>query len=350
MPRHLRHHTPGGWYHITTRGLGRRTLFHTDRDREHFIELLEGMVERYRIIIHAYVLMGNHYHLLIESPEGNVSRALQWLNTSYSVRYNVKHGHAGALFQSRFKSVPIDNEGSWALECSLYVHLNPVRIKKLGQGKDDRARDKLGLLPQEQGQEMILKRLETLRNHLWSSYPAYAGYVEPPRWLTCDELWRRCADKSKDPKKEYRDWIEDYVRQGVEEGAFAKLSTAVAIGSAEFLAKLRKQVLKRKGENTNERDWRRLLPFSEVVAAVGSVRGEPWDDFVNRHGDWGRDLALYIGRVHSGLTLKELGRFTNMSAASVSQAAIRMRKMLATDKKVATAYRKTLRILGEKKA
>ncbi|MFO7937561.1 MAG: transposase [Kiritimatiellia bacterium] len=83
MPRQLRHHVAGGWYHITTRGLGRRAIFESERDREHFIELLAGMVERYSIILHAYVLMGNHYHLLVESQEGNVSRAMQWLNTSY---------------------------------------------------------------------------------------------------------------------------------------------------------------------------------------------------------------------------------------------------------------------------
>ncbi len=63
MLRPLRHHRPGGWYHITARGLGRRAIFHTDRDREHFVELLEGLVSRYRIILHAYVLTGNHYHL-----------------------------------------------------------------------------------------------------------------------------------------------------------------------------------------------------------------------------------------------------------------------------------------------
>ena len=350
MPRHLRHHVPGGWYHITTRGLGRRTLFHTDRDHGHFIELLEGMVERYRIILHAYVLMGNHYHLLIESPEGNVSRALQWLNTSYSVWYNVKHNCAGALFQSRFKSVPIDNEGSWALECSLYIHLNPLRIKKLGQGKGDRSREKLGLLPVEPSEKQILKRLETLRNYSLSSYPAYAGTAEAPQWLTCTELWRRCADKGKDPKKEYREWIEDYVRQGVVEGAFAKLATAVAIGSKAFIAKLRKQVLKQKGENANERNWRRLLPFEEVMAAVASVRGEPWENFVNRHGDWGRDMALYIGRVRCGLTLKELGGYAGMNIRAVSQAAMRMEARLKRDKELGTAYRKTIKILGEAKA
>jgi putative transposase len=99
MARQLRHHVPGGWYHITTRGLGRRTIFETDRDHEHFLDLLSGMVERYSIIVHAYVLLGNHYHILLESPEGNVSHAMQWLNTSYSVWFNIKHDRAGALFQ-----------------------------------------------------------------------------------------------------------------------------------------------------------------------------------------------------------------------------------------------------------
>lgn len=349
MPRQLRHHRPGGWYHITTRGLGRRTLFHTDNDRRHFVGLLEGMVERYHIILHAYVLMGNHYHLLIESPEGNVSRALQWLNTSYSVWYNIRHACAGALFQSRFKSIPIDNEGDWALECSRYVHLNPVRVKTLGLGKADRARAKLGALTEEPGEAQILMRLEKLRSYTWSSYPAYAGYVEPPRWLTCAELWRRGCDKAGNPKTEYRKWIEDYIGQGSDEGSFAKVQAAVAIGSTAFIAKLRKQVLKSKGENTNERDWRRLLPFPEVMTAVGNVRGEPWADFVNRHGDWGRDLALHIGRARCGLTLRELGGYTGMNIRAVSQAAKRIEARLKKEKELSTAYRKILKLLGEEK-
>ena len=141
MPRKLRHHVPGGWYHITTRGLGKRTIFENDRDHEHFIELLAVMVERYNIILHAHVELDTHYHLLIESPEGNVSQAMQWLNTSYSVWFNIKRERAGALFQNRFKSIPVDNEGSWAFECAMYVHLNPVRLKALGLGKIGRTRE-----------------------------------------------------------------------------------------------------------------------------------------------------------------------------------------------------------------
>jgi len=347
MPRQLRHHVPGGWYHITTRGLGRCTIFHDDRDHEHFIELLSGMVERYSIVVHAFVLLGNHYHLLIETPEGNASPALQWLNTSYSVWHNVKHECVGSLFQSRFKSIPIDNEGSWALECAMYIHLNPVRIKKLGLGKDDRQREKEGMLPEEPSEELILNRLETLRKHRWSSYPAYAGYMEVPKWLHCEELWRRCCNKGEDPKKAYREWIEDYIKQGTDEKALAKFSAAVAIGSVEFIAKIRKRVLKNQGMNTNERAWRRLLPFSHVIAAVEKVKDEPWDDFVHRYGDWGRDLAVYVGRLRCGLTLKELGGYTDMKVQAVSQAAMRIEKRLKKDKQLSDAYKKTLKILGE---
>ncbi|MDA3924227.1 MAG: hypothetical protein PF904_05970 [Kiritimatiellae bacterium] len=105
----------------------------------------------------------------MESPEGNVSQAMQWLNTSYSVWFNKKYERSGALFQNRFKSMPVDNEGSWAFECAMYVHLNPavprrspacgrrrVRIKALGLGKEDRAREKKGMLSAYQATLEIL--------------------------------------------------------------------------------------------------------------------------------------------------------------------------------------------------
>jgi hypothetical protein len=91
----------------------------------------------------------------------------------------------------------------------------------------------------------------------------------------------------------------------VEEGAFARITAAVAIGGTAFIERLRKRVPKRAGGDTNARAWRRLLPFGEVIRAVESVKGEPWAAFADRQGDWGRDLALHIGRMRCGLTLKD---------------------------------------------
>ena len=112
MSRPVRIDIRGGWYHVTARGFERGVVFGDDRERAHFLELLEGMVARYRVKVHAYVLMGNHYHLLIQTPEANASRALQWLNVSYSVWFNRRRQRSGPLFQGGFKSIPVGRKAS----------------------------------------------------------------------------------------------------------------------------------------------------------------------------------------------------------------------------------------------
>jgi len=199
MARQLRHHYEGGWYHITTRGMGRREIFTDDRDREHFLELLEGMVGRYGVVLHAYVLMDNHYHLLIETPEGNASRALQWLNLSYAAWFNAKHGHCGPLFQARFKSVPVDGEGSWALACSVYIHLNPVRVKALGLDKEARTREKD--LPGAPSREEVAARLAKLRGHRWSSYSRLRGVCRPAGMACLRRALAACG-RGREPEAE----------------------------------------------------------------------------------------------------------------------------------------------------
>ena len=88
MSRPLRIDVAGGWYHVTARGIERRKIYRDDRDKEHFLEVLEDMVDRFGIAVHAYVLMENHYHLIVECPDANLSRAIQWLNVSYVVWFN----------------------------------------------------------------------------------------------------------------------------------------------------------------------------------------------------------------------------------------------------------------------
>jgi len=326
----------------------RKDIFETDRDRERFIELLSMMVERYCIVLHAYVLMDNHYHLLIETPEANASRALQWLNLSYAAWFNAKHSCSGPLFQARFKSIPVEGEGSWALTCSVYLHLNPVRVRSLGQGKEERAREKAGFLPEGPTCEQVKARLAVLRSQPWSSYQAYAGYASKPDWLTCDRLWRRAGqEKGGDPKADYRRYIEDYLKQGVAEGAFERLTAALAIGGTTFIEGLRRMVPRKAGSETNARAWRKLLTFDSVVQAVEQVKGESWQDFANRRGDWGRDLALYVARTRSGRTLAELGTPLGMSAHGVSKAIQRMCLRLSQDKKLNRTLRKVMRTLQE---
>src|SRR5450759_1659456 len=104
MARALRINIAGGWYHILNRGIERRKIFTTAEDYRHFLELVGQLPERYRATMHGYVLLPNHYHLLMETPEGNTSAAMHWLNVSYSVWFNRRYGRIGPLFQGRFKS------------------------------------------------------------------------------------------------------------------------------------------------------------------------------------------------------------------------------------------------------
>src|SRR5215213_10512872 len=128
MARPLRLVRLGVWYHITARGIERRPIFKDDRDRARFVELLAELSERFRVRLLSYVLMDNHYHLLLELSQANLSAAMRWLNISYSVWFNRRHRRAGYLFQGRFKSVLVDPD-SWGLALSAYIHLNPVRTR-----------------------------------------------------------------------------------------------------------------------------------------------------------------------------------------------------------------------------
>ncbi len=241
------------------------------------------------------------------------------------------------MFHARFKGIPVENEGAWALTASVYLHLNPVRIKALGQGKRDRAAERSGTnVPVPSA--ILLKRLDRLRGYRWSSYPVYAGYVKKPEWLTCSVLWGRVSGCGESGAAAYRRYLEEYVKQGAKKDFLRKATAALAIGSTLFVEGLRKRLPDYAGEQSNVKQWRRLLTFEAVREAVESVKGEPWESFVNRRGDTGRDLALYYARQYGGFTLHELGGYAECGTFAVSKAVSRIRTRLQVDRPL----RKTL--------
>src|SRR5262245_18130318 len=129
MARPLRIECTGAYYHVTSRGNERKAIFRHDRDREKFLELLGRAAEEFHLRLHGYVLMSNHYHLLVETPEGGLSRALRYLNGVYTQSFNRRYRRIGHLFQGRYKAILVDKD-SYLLELSRYVHLNPWRLKR----------------------------------------------------------------------------------------------------------------------------------------------------------------------------------------------------------------------------
>jgi len=126
VARPLRIQFEGAMYHVFSRGNEKRPLFHTRADREKFLEIIEAAHKRFGLVLHAYCLMDNHYHFVIETPHANISQAMQLINSSYNTHYAHTHERVGHLFQGRFKAILVERE-EYLVTLSRYVHLNPVR-------------------------------------------------------------------------------------------------------------------------------------------------------------------------------------------------------------------------------
>ena len=161
MARPIRLEFAGALYHVTSRGDRREAIYEDDADRERFLAVLADVVRDFNWVCHAYCLMSNHYHLLIETPDANLSKGMRQLNGVYTQASNRRHGREGHLFQGRFKAILVDAD-SYLLEVARYVVLNPVRARMV--------RDPA--------------------KWPWSSYRAMIGAVEAPDWLATDGLLR----------------------------------------------------------------------------------------------------------------------------------------------------------------
>lgn len=177
MARPLRLDHAGAVWHVTGRGNERREIFGDDGDREWFLTILGRVVKVYRWRVHAYVLMGNHYHLLIETPEATLSRGMRQLNGSYTQSFNRRHDRVGHLLQGRFKAILVEKEAH-LLELARYVVLNPVRARMTASAGQWR----------------------------WSSYRATAGLGPAPAWLETEWSLAQFGPRS-EAKRRYRAFV-----------------------------------------------------------------------------------------------------------------------------------------------
>ena len=330
MARPLRIERPGAWYHITARGNERRPIYRDPRDRQHFCELLAETADRFRLVLHAYVLMDNHFHLILETLEPNLSQAMPWLNVSYSVWFNRRHGRAGHLFQGRYQAILVDPLG-WGLELSRYVHLNPVRVGRLGLDKAAQQRNRVGAVAAPNPAE-VRERIGVLRRYRWSSYRAYVGLARKPAWLQCQTVLQFLGGGPGKVREAYRNHVESAVRQGWPESPWERLTAQGVLGGADFVRAVRQGVRGNPREQKALRAWRERPTLPKVIATVEKLKGEAWMDFRDRYGDWGRDLVLYLGRRTCGLKLKGLAEVAGgIDYVSVSAAVKRWKDRMAKE-------------------
>ena len=196
----------GAVYHVTSRGNAREDIFLDNRDRSRFLEMLGDVVARYGWICHAYCLMTNHYHLLIETPEANLSRGMHLLNGVYTQWFNRRHKRVGHLLQGRFKAILVEKE-SHLLELARYIVLNPVRAKMV----------------------------RSVRDWPWDSYRATSGQSDVPEFLTVDWVLSQFDPERTRAVRAYR----HFVHQGKEVDVWEELQAGMFLGTDAFMKQLK---------------------------------------------------------------------------------------------------------------
>jgi len=232
MARPLRLEGAGYWFHVTGRGNARGRIFLNDGDRRRFVELLGEIEARCGLEVHCYVLMSNHYHLLLRMKrESGLSAGMQWLGVSYTVWFNRRHRRRGHLFEGRFKAILVEFE-SWGAELSRYIHLNPVRIRRHGLDKESRAAERAGLGGQATP-EIINERLKALRVYPWSSYPNHVR-GKPPSWLHIEAVLSRFCHGAQG-RSAYQRYVEEAIRSGLAESPLEEVKAGFVLGGEELL-------------------------------------------------------------------------------------------------------------------
>jgi hypothetical protein len=232
------------------------------------------------------------------------------------------------VFQGRFKSVLIQEE-SKAMEVARYLHLNPVRVGGLGLSKSDQRRARV-LGCENPGQELVKRRLAVLRDHPWNSWRIYMGVEPNAGWLETGVIGTRCGGRSRvERRAALKAFTEQPIRQGGLESPWEGLAGGVVLGDSGYARKLLAGRKVNEAEQTPARRLRRRVRWEEVVRAAEKIRGESWAKWAERHGDWGRDGAIYVAVRYGGLRLAEVVGEVGLKYQAAAQGIKRFARMLA---------------------
>lgn len=299
MARPLRITYPGAFYHVTSRGNEQKSVYKSIRDREKFLEYLESATERYNAIIHAYCLMDNHYHLLLETPSGNLSKIMAHINGAYTTYFNTKRQRFGHLFQGRFKAILIEAD-EYAKELSRYIHLNPVRAK-------------MSEVPEE---------------YKWSSYLYYIGKDNAPEWLRMDFILGYFGKKLSVAQKGYRSFVNNLI--GVKyESPIEEAVGSTILGSKTFVGVIKDKFL---SEKNPDKELPALASFHPRVS-IEDI-GNEVDRVIRNNIKLSRNVKIYLCHKYTGEKLDSIGSHFEISASAVCKISGRLVQKMENDQKM----------------
>ena len=311
MARPLRIEYPGAFYHVMNRGQSRRSIFMEDKGRQSFLDLLADIARLWKVEIYAYCLMDSHYHLLLSTPTGGLSRAMRHLDGIYTQKFNRVHHRDGPLFRGRYKAILIDAE-EYFLSVVRYIHQNP-----LGAG--------------------VVSDIDQYR---WSSHWGYLNKKQCPDWLDTRSVMSRFGGL-----KEYQRFMHDEIEEEIEEfyqGPYQK----PVLGSKEFIGRVRERLGDKARVEQEKPESRRIfgVELEQIVEATAREYGKEVEELKRRKRggeNEARMVAIYLGRHLGGHKHEEIGKTVGLGKpSSVSSAYLLMKERVAKEKRLERKVRR----------
>jgi len=300
VARQLRIEFPGAFYHVTSRGNEKGPVFRTDGDREKFLGYLQLAHKRLQVIILVYCCMENHFHLFLQTPGGNLSKIMHFINSAYTAYFNKIHERVGHLFQGRYKAILVDAD-DYAQELSRYIHLNPVRAK-------------ITELPEQ---------------YQWSSYREYIGLRETPVWLHPEFVLRYYGSAEDKASSQYAAFVRAALKKPTK-NPFESVGNSKILGSDIFIERIKTKCV-------SNRKLDRELPGMKALSDNRS--GEPGineikavaEKILGKRSGYSRNAAIYLAHKYCGNRLEEIGQFFGLSVSGVASAISRTQKKMSRD-------------------
>jgi putative transposase len=302
MSRPLRLEFPGALWHITSRGNQRQAIYHHDRDRRVFLDFLGQTIADAGWLLYAFVLMTNHYHLLLETPQPTLSAGMRDLNGRYAQWFNATRDRVGHLFQARFKGILVERE-THLLQLIRYIVLNPVRAGMVRSAEE----------------------------YPWSSYRATAGLIPPPSWLDIEWTLHQFHPTDRvEATRRYR----QFVAAGVDASSMWKsLRGGIFLGSEQFLQTMQAMIDRQARAEEHPLCQVELLPVSidRIIESVGLVLAVDREALTRRCQRQARLAFVYIARHRAHATNKEIAQHMKLSDSQVSALVSEAARQLESD-------------------
>jgi REP element-mobilizing transposase RayT len=302
MARPLRIEYAGACYHVTGRGIERRKVFRSGPDYRRFEKYMREAQQKYGYLIHSYVLMPNHYHLLIETPAANLSKVMHHIGGSYATYFNIKHRRSGHVFHGRYKALLVDRD-AYLLEVSRYLHLNPVSAG-------------------------LVKRPEQY------PYSSYRHYTSPrvDDWVCTGLTLGMMTDEARTARRRYIEFVQEGMKVELED-PLRQAHAGLILGDEEFIRATLERIeghVWEAEEVSQRRALRTGVVVDDVLEVITAAYGVSRLDLERDRRGEARKVAVYLLKRHTGMTNRAIGAvFGGVSYSAVAKVNERLSRQLA---------------------